>query len=203
MQVSRLGNPLVNEVLVPDVEEGLLELAADPSTTSSSPAVRRTPSSRQLLPALYPGVFPNLDGLNKGTPKRDDLVAIFHTGIPAGIVPGFQNSMGTTQADMLRLNLAIPPTAEGANNLGLIGNDPAGFPNGRRVFDDVVTIELRAVAGATLPLVDKTLHARRGGEPDHRRADRRRERPDGDGHRELPVGFPYLGTPHSGFSAGT
>ena len=114
------------------------------------------PELAQLLPVLYPGVFPNLEAYNKGTPKRDDLVAIFLTGIPTGVVPGFQNSMGTVQADMLRLNLAIPPTTRVPNNLGLLGDDPAGFPNGRRVFDDVVTIELRAVAGATLPLVDKS-----------------------------------------------
>ena len=56
---------------------------------------------------------------------------------------------------MLRLNVAIPPSSS-PNPLGLIGGDPAGFPNGRRVADDVVTIELRAIAGATYPLVDTT-----------------------------------------------
>ena len=56
---------------------------------------------------------------------------------------------------MLRLNVAIPPSAD-AQHHGLLGGDLAGFPNGRRVFDDVVTIELRAVAGATYPLVDPT-----------------------------------------------
>ena len=54
---------------------------------------------------------------------------------------------------MLRLNMAIPPTAE-PNINGILGGDLAGFPNGRRVFDNVVAIELRAIAGATLPLVD-------------------------------------------------
>ncbi len=52
--------------------------------------------------------------------------------------------------------MAIPPTDCNPSNLGLIGGDAAGFPNGRRVFDDVTTIELRAIAGATIPLVDKT-----------------------------------------------
>ena len=75
------------------------------------------------------------------------------TGIPAGVVPGFQNFTGTTQADLLRLNLAIPPSAN-PNPLGLVAGDPAGFPNGRRLLDDVVTVELRAVAGLTIPLVD-------------------------------------------------
>ncbi len=75
------------------------------------------------------------------------------TGIPPGVVPGFQNYTGPTQADLLRLNMAIPATSK-PSNLGLIGGDPAGYPNGRRVFDDVVTIEVRAIAGVTLPLVD-------------------------------------------------
>jgi hypothetical protein len=56
---------------------------------------------------------------------------------------------------MLRLNTAIPPSAH-PNNLGLLGGDLAGFPNGRRPKDDVVTIELRAIAGVTFPLVDHT-----------------------------------------------
>ena len=56
---------------------------------------------------------------------------------------------------MLRLNTAITP-ASTPNALGVIGGDLAGFPNGRRVFDDVVTIELRAIAGVTIPLVDPT-----------------------------------------------
>ena len=73
----------------------------------------------------------------------------------------FSTYNGTgVQADELRLNVAIPPTpTSSVKNLGLLGNDIAGFPNGRRVFDDVATIELRAVAGATLPLVDPSFTA--------------------------------------------
>ena len=57
---------------------------------------------------------------------------------------------------MLRLNTSIPPTpASKQSILGLLGGDAAGFPNGRRVTDDVVTIELRAIAGVTYPLIDK------------------------------------------------
>ncbi len=56
---------------------------------------------------------------------------------------------------MLRLNVAIKPSGT-PNANGILGGDLAGFPNGRRVFDDIVTIELRAVAGVTIPLVDKT-----------------------------------------------
>jgi hypothetical protein len=95
-------------------------------------------------------VFPNLAGV---TASRGDLVAILLTGIPSGIIPGFQNFTGTTPADLLRLNLAIGPSSK-PNILGLVGGDAAGFPNGRRVSDDVVTIELRAIAGVTYPLVN-------------------------------------------------
>ena len=57
---------------------------------------------------------------------------------------------------MLRLNTAIAPTTTRPSVLGVLGGDLAGFPNGRRVFDDVFTIELRAIAGVTIPLVDPT-----------------------------------------------
>ena len=96
--------------------------------------------------------FPNLKGLSAA---RADLVAVLLTGIPPGIVPGFQNYTGKVMADQLRLNVAIPPSSK-PSIYGLLGNDAAGFPNGRRVFDDIVSIELRAVAGATFPLVDKS-----------------------------------------------
>jgi hypothetical protein len=113
------------------------------------------PELAGLLPALYPGVFPNLAKLVAAKTPRADLEAILLTGIPSGIVPGFQNYTGPVQADMLRLNTAIPASSK-PNILGVIGGDLAGFPNGRRVFDDVVTIELRAIAGVTVPLVDKS-----------------------------------------------
>ena len=97
-------------------------------------------------------MFPNLAAYNGGSsPTRPDIVAILLTGLPPGVIPGFTNYNGTgVRADQLRLNTAIPPAAS-PSNLGLLGTDLAGFPNGRRVFDDVATIELRALAGATLP----------------------------------------------------
>ena len=107
------------------------------------------PELATLLPILYPGVFPNLKGLSA---SRADLEAILLTGIPSGIVPGFQNFTGADPGDMLRLNMAIAPTAK-PNRLGVVGGDLAGFPNGRRLPDDVTTIELRAIAGLTYPLV--------------------------------------------------
>ena len=83
---------------------------------------------------------------------EDDLVAILLTGIPSGIIPGFQNYTGSTLADVLRLNMAIPPSSS-PNIKGILGGDLAGYPNGRRVADDVVTIELRAIAGLTYQVV--------------------------------------------------
>ena len=202
VQVSRLGNPLVNEVVVPMSKKDYWNSQA-PADDKQFAAAVLNPELAQLLPVLYPGVFPNLEAYNKGTPKRDDLLAIFHTGLPSGVVPGFQNSMGTTQADMLRLNLAIPPKTSGASNLGLIGNDAAGYPNGRRLFDDVVTIALRAVAGATLPLVNKSFtpdaaagaitDGTSGGASDL----------TARGSNAFLTTFPYLGTPFSGYAAGT
>jgi len=151
VQVSRLGNPLVNEALIPMAKKDYWN-SLDPAADSEFTQYVDSPELAGLIPALYPGVFPNLAAYNK---PRADLDAILLTGIPAGIIPGFQNFTGTTKADELRLNVAIPPSSN-PNNLGILGGDLAGFPNGRRVADDVFTIELRAIAGATIPLVDPT-----------------------------------------------
>ncbi|MGO9900151.1 MAG: DUF4331 domain-containing protein [Solirubrobacteraceae bacterium] len=187
VQVSRLGNPLFNEVVVPIGKKDLWN-SLTPADDSAFLQYVQHPELSRLLPVLYPnGVFSNLAGL---TAARADLVAILLTGIPSGIVAGFQNYTGPTYADELRLNVAIPPTTSSPNPLGLVYGDPAGFPNGRRVFDDVVTIELRAFAGLTYPLVANYT-------------------PDGaataitDGLTDastsyLPT-FPYLGTPQSGY----
>src|SRR5437773_8468 len=149
-QVSRLGMPLINEVIIPLGKKDLWN-TVHPRFDSQFLAYYQTPELQKLLPVLYPGVFPNLAAYSKA---RADLVAILLTGIPTGIIPGFQNFTGTVQADYLRLNMAIPPNTSNPSRLGIVGGDLAGFPNGRRVLDDVVDIELRAIAGATLPLVD-------------------------------------------------
>ncbi|MBV9415118.1 MAG: DUF4331 domain-containing protein, partial [Solirubrobacterales bacterium] len=102
LQVSRLGNPLFNEVLV---GMGFKDLwnAQPPSGDSRFAGGVQHPELASLLPVLYPGVFRNLANY---TAPRADLVGILLTGIPSGIVPGFQNFTGPTLADMLRLNLA-------------------------------------------------------------------------------------------------
>jgi uncharacterized protein DUF4331 len=189
VQVSRLGNPLFNEVIVP---------MGDKDRWNALPAWEdglflkyvQHPELAGLLPVLYPGVFPHLAGLKAA---RADLVAILLTGIPAGIVPGFQNFTGTTYSDQLRLNVAIPPTPSAkASALGVVGGDLAGFPNGRRVFDDVVTIELRAIAGLTYPLVNSSYT------PDAA-ASAVTDGLTSANTSYLDV-FPYLGTPQSGFA---
>jgi hypothetical protein len=148
-QVSRLGNPLFNEVITPMADKDRWN-ALPPRDDSQFAKYVAQPELARLLPVLYPGVFPHLAAYTK---DRADLLAILLTGIPAGVVPGFQNYTGARQADLLRLNLAIPPSSN-PDPIGLIAGDAAGFPNGRRLLDNVVAIELRAIAGATIPLVD-------------------------------------------------
>lgn len=154
VQVSRLGNPLVNEVIIPMGAKDTWN-SQPPSADSQFAKYFANPGLADLLPVLYPQAFPNLKALNAAGTARADLEAILLTGLPSGIVPGFQNYTGSTKADMLRLNVAVPPSRS-PSILGLIGGDAAGFPNGRRVFDDVTSIELRAVAGVTFALVDKS-----------------------------------------------
>jgi hypothetical protein len=191
-QVSRLANPLFNEVLVPLGRKDLWN-SLPPSDDKQFVSGVTHPELASLLPVLYPGVFPNLAALVKSGKPRTDLQAILLTGIPSGIVPGFQNFTGSVLADMMRLNTAIPPSP-GPNALGIVGGDLAGFPNGRRVFDDVVTIELRALAGATYPLVDSSFTADSAAGAVS----------DGLTASSVPAGylesFPYLGVPYSGFS---
>jgi Domain of unknown function (DUF4331) len=186
VQVSRLGNPLVNEVIIPVGQKDRWN-SLDPSQDSAFLPYFKQPELAKLLPVLYPNRFPNLQAL---TADRADLVAILLTGIPSGIVTGFQNFTGSTPADMLRLNVAIPP-ARSPSALGVVGGDLAGFPNGRRVFDDVVSIELKAVAGATYPLVAPSFT------PDAAVGAVSSYLTPGPG-RYLSA-FPYLGTPHDGF----
>jgi hypothetical protein len=187
VQVSRLGNPLFNEVLVPLAQKDKWNAQAPANDSNYANGVAH-PELAGLLNILYPGAFPNLAAYTKA---RADLEAILLTGIPAGVVSkSFSTLTGSTQADMLRLNLAIPP-ASSPSVMGVLGGDIAGFPNGRRVADDVVTIELQAIAGATIPLVDPSFT------PDKAIADVS----DGVTGAGLTLlkNFPYLGTPYSGY----
>jgi hypothetical protein len=191
VQVSRLGNPLFNEVIVHIGDKDRWN-AVDPIDDAGEfESYVNQPELARLLPLLYGSAFSNLAAYN-GTP-RADLHAILLTGIPSGIVDGFQNFTGPNPADMLRLNVAIPPTIDNPSPFGLVDGDPAGFPNGRRVFDDIVTIELRAIAGLTIPLVDPSY-----------KVDAVVTAPVFSSNLTPGAGryqdtFPYLGTPHDGF----
>ncbi|HLX88402.1 MAG TPA: DUF4331 domain-containing protein, partial [Acidimicrobiales bacterium] len=201
VQVSRLGNPLINEVVIPMGDKDRWN-ATYPSDDAQFLKYYTNPELARLLPVLYPGVFPNLAAYNAGPPppNRADLVAILLTGIPAGLVDGFQNFTGATPADMLRLNLAIGPTTSGASNLGLLGGDAAGFPNGRRVFDDVVTIEVQAIAGAVLGLVDPGFKADGATSLVNQGLTANGSDLSAIGTENYLGTFPYLGVPLSGFA---
>ena len=171
-----------------------MEPAPAEAATPSTPRNVNQPELAKLLPVLYPGdTFQNLAAYSK---PRADLNAILLTGIPKGIIDGFQNYTGPVEADMLRLNTAIPPS-ENPRPLGLVGPDdpdPAGFPNGRRVVDDVTTMELRAIAGADDPAGRPVVHRGRRRQGDHGRHRQPRQL-----QRRLPDAFPYLATPNSGY----
>jgi Domain of unknown function (DUF4331) len=191
-QVSRLGNPLINEVIIALGDKDRWNHLG-PVGDKQFAHYYANPELAALLPALYPGVFPNLEALVKSGKARADLEAILLTGIPSGLIPGFQNNTGSVLSDMLRLNTAIPPSSS-PNILGLLGGDLAGFPNGRRVFDDVVTVELRAVAGVTYPLVDSSFT------PDAAAGEVTDGLTPSSVKAPFLTSFPYLGVPYSGFN---
>jgi hypothetical protein len=201
-QVSRLGNPLINEVLIPLGKKDYWN-STNPVDDQQFLQYYTDPELQHLLPVLYPTAFPKLTALLSQPAQnrpRDDLVAILLTGIPPGIISGFQNSTGQTKADNLRLNLAISPmvtdpnlSPDSTHRLGLLGSDPAGFPNGRRVFDDVVDIELRAVAGATYALVNSSFT------PDDAAGILADRLPEPMNDVPYLASFPYLGHPSEGY----
>ena len=132
-QVSRLGNPLVNEVVVPTKFKDLWN-RSQPVNDKQFAGPVLTPILAKLMNDLYKVNAPERD--------RDDLVAVFGTGIKG------LNYTGDTVADMLRLNYSIPVTpADKQNRLGVIAGDNGGFPNGRRLNDDVIDIAERVMAG--------------------------------------------------------
>jgi hypothetical protein len=187
VQVSRLATPLFNEALIPMARKDEWN-AKHPHEDGEFVQYVQHPELAKLLPVLYPKRFPHLEAL---TAPREDLVAILLTGLPAGIVPGFQNaSRKGVLADMLRLNVAVPPSSK-PNPLGVVGGDLAGYPNGRRLTDDITNITLKAVAGATVPLVNKSFV------PDE--AVGAVEQGITPLSTRTQATFPYAATPHSGF----
>ncbi len=166
-QVSRIGNPLVNEVVVPTPFKDLWNRSAPVNDKQFAGPVLK-PILAKLMNDLYK--------VNAPENNRDDLVAVFGTGV-TGL-----NFTGPTVADLLRLNYSIPVTPAGkVNRLGVIGGDNGGFPNGRRLGDDVVDAAEQVMAGFL----------------------KGNKVPLGDGvnadDRDLLPGFPYAADPQSGF----
>jgi len=136
VQVSRLGMPLVNELVIPLKDKDKFNATKPTGDGAFLPYVL-DPELAHLLTALY--------GIQTPPAPRNDLVAVFLTGIPGLNRPA---NPAQVACEMLRLNMAIAPATK-PSRLGLLGGDNAGFPNGRRLFDDVVDIAERVVAGAT------------------------------------------------------
>ncbi len=164
VQVSRLGNPLVNEVVVPANLKDFFNRST-PDNDAQFLGKVQDPEVPALVELLYKIPNPNkLDQEN--AKKRNDLVATFLTGfsedvfdgttfggLGKGVLDANLNSLDLNAvspkpapAEYLRLNVNVPPTAE-PNRLGAVGGDLAGFPNGRRLADDVVDIELQVLEG--------------------------------------------------------
>lgn len=142
-QISRLSNPLVNEVVI-----GVSDKDAFNRSRPSDDGQFATYVTNPTLPEILEILFPSVQAPNVF--PREDLVAAFLTG-----VDGLNQPANVTASEMMRLNTSIEPTARGEqNNLGVLGGDNAGFPNGRRPGDDVVDIALRVVMGALLPEAD-------------------------------------------------
>jgi Domain of unknown function (DUF4331) len=187
VQVSRLGNPLINEVVIPLGDKDYWN-AQDPHDDQQFLKYYRSPELAGLINALYPPL-----GNNVPTANRDDLVAVLLTGVKTPDVN--LNFTGDVKADMLRLNTAIAPTAPvgAGKRLGVLDGDLAGFPNGRRLEDDVTDVEIRAVACGYGPVV-AALTGLCNLSPNNQLG-------DGVDRNDRPFlsSFPYVGTPHQGY----
>jgi hypothetical protein len=166
VQVSRLGMPLVNEVVVPIGKKDTWN-GSKPVDDGQFLSYVTNPEVPKLLEAIY--------GLRAPATPRNDLVQVFLTG-----VPGLNQPSGVKPSEMLRLNVDISPSAA-PSRMGVLAGDVQGFPNGRRLTDDVIDITLQAAAGILTGAQVSTL---------------------GDGVDRNDVAFrtsfPYLAYPHSG-----
>jgi hypothetical protein len=202
VQVSRLGNPLVNEVIIPRDKKDYWN-GQPPKADAQFARYYKAPELTAVANVLYNA----LD--DAATTNRNDLVAILLTGLnipSSATVPGglqFTRT-GATQADMLRVNTGIKPNSAGAcvfgvagggtpSRLGALAGDLCGFPNGRRLADDVTDIEVRALIEGYGPTLHLVL-----GVPN-----RSPNNVIGDGvdANDTPFlsAFPFMGTPHQGY----
>ena len=172
VQISRLGQPLVNEVVIPRSTKDAFN-AIEPTSDGAALGFVQDPEIPKLLSLLF--------GIQSPAAPRNDLVTIFLKGIP-----GVNQPTNVTPSEMLRLNTAIAPVQVG-NAMGVIGGDAAGFPNGRRLTDDVVDIAFRVMAGASplTPSFNTGINAQLG---------------DGIAANDKPFlnVFPYLAAPTAG-----
>jgi hypothetical protein len=134
VQLSRLDMPLVNELVIPLKDKNRWN-GSKPRFDSQFAKYVLDPEPARLIEAIL--------GVNVPSPPRNDLATIFLTGIP-----GLNKPAGVEASSHLRLNMAIQPS-DNPNRLGVLRGDNAGFPNGRRLADDVVDIELQPLAGGT------------------------------------------------------
>jgi hypothetical protein len=186
-QVSRLGEPLINEVIIPLGQKDRWN-ASEPEDDSRFLNRYTDPEIVGIANSLY-------DALDDApTSGRGDLVAVLLTGVPG------LNFTGPKKADLLRLNVAIPPSSS-PSRLGVLDGDFAGFPNGRRLTDDVVDIELRALEcsyGAAAGTVEGFGFC-------DGNAQRTPNNFIADGvdrnERSFSTVFPYLATPFAGYEA--
>ncbi|UZJ23515.1 DUF4331 domain-containing protein [Rhodococcus antarcticus] len=239
VQVSRLGQPLVNEVVIPAALKDTFN-AIDPTQDATvgkvpsatfGPVVDRVtnPEVPQLIKSIYGAPAPTGDPGTGQTTNRTDIAEIFLTGVTknssldafyaalgsgSGKAPiqadlnsqtmntnGLQFGAGFQPSEMLRLNMSInkptklDPKAEMTSSLGVVGNDLQGFPNGRRLTDDVVDIELVTLGGFFLPGNNKdtedpqnsqaALLAKVGGDQ------------VGVNDKAFGTSFPYIASPHN------
>jgi uncharacterized protein DUF4331 len=172
VQVSRLGVPLVNEVVIPLGQKDLFN-ASFPKDDTQFAASVLDPEVPKILKALF-----NID--SPPMPRTDLLAVVLG-------VEGLTRRPGEVVSDQLRLNVAVFPTPPSlANRMGVLGGDLAGFPNGRRPYDDVVDIELQILAGVLVPAFNHSPNNALG------------DGVDGPDKPYNPL-FPYLATPHSGY----
>ena len=171
VQVSRLGNPLVNEVVIPLGQKDHFNATKPATDAQLYGQYVLNPELAHLINVLYPGS-------NAPEHNRTDIVTALLTGIP-GLT---QIGKHPVPADTLKINLGVPPNPN-PNRFGLLAGDTQGFPDGRRLTDDVVDISERVVGGF---LVGNKL-------------------PLGDGvdqnDKPFSSSFPYLVAPNSGFDS--
>jgi hypothetical protein len=178
VQVSRLGMPLVNEVVIPLGKKDTFNNSRPVNDAQFGQFVL-DPEPARLIPVLYPGV-------SVPPAPRNDLASIFLTGIP-----GLNQPDDVQASEMIRLNTSVDPTPFASQNrLGLLAGQNDGFPNGRRLVDDVTDIELRALAGGT-PFTPQFNVS-----PNNALT-------DGVDANDKPflTRFPYVGLPTSGYEA--